>query len=247
MSWSVDLPSSQVTITLEPGTAFIPLSLNTFLLWHIHCHFRGAGQNRPTMKKTLMTLAATASVTLASAQFQVNPQVGLAFQNLTQPGQGQKFKAALGWQLGADVRIGDRAFIQPGAFLSRNTTTISVADSTASYTDLDLKTTNLRLRALAGYKIIDSYQFDFRVMLGPSYDVLLSKKLEDESGDAFNSGSFNIEAGLGFDMGLVSVSPTMTFGLSKVFKDNPTVQNVDSKYFTYGLTVGINIGDDDAE
>lgn len=199
------------------------------------------------MKKTLSILAITATIGTASAQFQINPQAGLAFQNLTQPGEGQKFKAALGWTIGSDFRFGDRLFLQPGAFLSRNTTTISVADSTAAYSDLDLKTTNLRLRGLVGYRIIDSYQFDMRFMIGPSYDVILSKKLEDENGDAFNSGSFNIEAGLGFDMGLVTLSPTMTFGLSKVFKDNPTVSNVDSKYFTYGLTVGINIGDDDAE
>lgn len=200
------------------------------------------------MKKTISILAITATFGTASAQFQINPQAGLAFQNLTQPGEGQDFKAALGWQLGADVRFGDRLFFQPGAFLSRNTTLLTFqGDSTASKEELELKTTNLRLRALVGYRIIDSYQFDLRFMIGPSYDVILSKKLEDESGDAFNSGSFNIEAGLGFDMGLVTLSPTMTFGLSNVFKDNPSISNVDSKYFTYGLTVGINIGDDDAE
>jgi hypothetical protein len=204
-------------------------------------------QTGERMKKILFTLAAATSVVAASAQFQINPQAGITFQNLTQPGAGQEFKAALGWTLGADVRFGDRAFLQPGAFLSRNTTTLSFKDTLVSTGDLDLKTTNLRLRALVGYKIIDSYQFDLRVMLGPSYDVLLSKKLEDESGDAFNDGSFNIEAGLGFDMGLVSLSPTMTFGLTKAFKDDPVISNVDSRYFTYGLTVGINIGNDDAE
>ena len=199
------------------------------------------------MKKLLSLLVVAATASTASAQFQINPQAGLSFQNLTQPGEGQDFKAALGWQLGADVRFGDRLFLQPGAFLSRNTTVITVADSSASKTELDLKTTNLRLRALVGYRIVDSYQFDLRFVVGPSYDVLLSKKLEDESGDAFNSGSFNIEAGLGFDMGMVTLSPTMVFGLSNVFKDNPNVDQVDSKYFTYGLTIGINIGDDDAQ
>lgn len=199
------------------------------------------------MKKLFSLLAVATTVGTASAQFQINPQAGLAFQNLTQPGEGQDFKAALGWQLGADLRFGDRLFLQPGAFLSRNTTTITVSDSTASKTDLDLKTTNLRLRGLVGYRIVDNYQFDLRFMLGPSYDVILSKELEDQSGDAFNNGSFNIEAGLGFDMGMVTVSPTMVFGLSKVFKDDPSVSNVDSKYFTYGLTIGINLGNDDAQ
>ncbi len=197
------------------------------------------------MKKTLSILAITATIGTTSAQFQINPQAGIAFQNLTQPGEGQEFKAALGWTIGSDFRFGDRLFLQPGAFLSRNTTVLTVADSTATKEELDLKTTNLRLRALVGYRIIDSYQFDMRFMIGPSYDVILSDNLKDEDGLAYKNGSFNIEAGLGFDMGLVTLSPTMTFGLSKVFKDNPSVSNVDSKYFTYGLTVGINIGDDD--
>ena len=204
-------------------------------------------QTGKTMKKILLTLVAATTVAAASAQFQVNPQAGLTFQNLTSPGEGQKFQAALGWTLGADVRLGDRLFFQPGAFLSRNTTNVTFADTTLTTSKLDYKTTNLRLRATVGYRVIDSYQFDLRVFLGPSYDLLLSKDLAGYESGNFNSGSFNIEGGVGLDMGMVTVSPTMTFGLSKVFKDNPNVQAVNSKYFTYGLTVGINIGDDDAE
>ncbi|MBK8227134.1 MAG: hypothetical protein IPK70_08150 [Flavobacteriales bacterium] len=50
---------------------------------------------------------------------------------------------------------------------------------------------------------------------------------------------------MGFDMGLFTVQPGVSFGLSRVFSDNPTVQDIGSRYLTYGLTIGINLGDDD--
>ena len=114
----------------------------------------------------------------------------------------------------------------------------------------NLVRTNLKLRAMVGYRIVDSYQFDLRFFAGPSYDVLLSvdNKSDDinwNEGD-FNKGSFNIDAGFGFDMGLFTVSPTASFGLSQVFdQDVIRVQDLSTKYLTYGLTIGVNFGDDD--
>ncbi|MBK8499315.1 MAG: hypothetical protein IPL52_10970 [Flavobacteriales bacterium] len=109
--------------------------------------------------------------------------------------------------------------------------------------------TNLKLKGMIGYRIIDSYQFDLRFAMGPTYDVLLSVDDRNEEigynkGD-FRKGSMNIDAALGFDMGLVTLEPNVSFGLSRVFSDNPTVKDIGSKYLTYGLTVGINLGNDD--
>jgi hypothetical protein len=203
------------------------------------------------MKKMMTTLAFATTTVIASAQFQVNPQIGLNFQKVTDAKPGSDFKAALGWTLGADARIGDRLFLQPGVFIGRNATTMSFGEGTAVAVQDDLIRTNLKLRAMAGYRIIDTYQFDMRFMLGPSYDVLMSVDSKDNNIDwnrgDFNAGSFNIEAGFGFDMGLFTLAPTASFGLSKVFKDNPNISNVDSKYMTYGLTIGMNFGDDDAQ
>ena len=188
----------------------------------------------------------------ANAQFQVNPQLGVTFQNLTSTDQGLKYKSALGYQLGADLRIGGRLFFQPGAFIGRNATVITSTTTNGSETatiEDNLIRTNLKLKALVGYRLIDSYQFDLRLVAGPTYDVLLSSDLRDHriawnSGD-FNNGSFNVDAGLGFDMGVVTVEPSASFGLSRAFSDNPSVSNISSKYITYGLTIGVNFGDDD--
>lgn len=202
------------------------------------------------MKKIFSILAVATTIGSASAQFQVNPQMGLTFQSLTKPQQGQDFKASVGWTLGSDLRIGDRLFFQPGAFISRNRTISSYANGDSIVSEGKIITTNLKLRALVGYRIIDSYQFDMRFFAGPSYDVLMSvdgKQSGDISWDKgdFSSGSFNLEAGLGFDMGLFTLSPTATFGLNRAFSDAESVKDIDSKYMTYGLTIGVNFGDDD--
>jgi len=207
-----------------------------------------------TMKKTLITLTMLSSMS-AAAQTQINPQAGLTFQSLTQEPDGINYKAEMGWQLGLDARFGDKLFIQPGAFLGRSVTavtqTITSQDGATAnlvYED-DLVRTSLKLRAMLGYRVLDTYQFDIRLMLGPSYDVLMSvddrdDKLGWNKGD-FNTGLWNLEAGVGFDMGLFTLAPTASFGMSRAFKDNPVLSEIDSKYMSYGLTLGFNIGNDD--
>jgi hypothetical protein len=51
--------------------------------------------------------------------------------------------------------------------------------------------------------------------------------------------------GLGFDMGHFTLQPIVSFGLSRVFRENPVVADVNSRFLTYGLTIGVNFGDDD--
>jgi len=202
------------------------------------------------MKKLLSILVMGGALSAAQAQFQVNPQMGLTYQQLSSPGPNTTYKGAMGWQFGTDVRLGDRLFFQPGAFLGRNATVVSFDDGQTVQIEDNLVRTSLKLRAMAGYRIVDSYQFDLRFFAGPSYDVLLSVDNKEDNIDwnkgDFNGGSFNFDAGFGFDMGYFTLSPTASFGLSRVFdQDVIAVRDLTSKYLTYGLTIGVNFGDDD--
>lgn len=202
-----------------------------------------------TMKKLILTLTCLVAIGAANAQFQVNPQLGINYQQLTNPAPNVEYNAALGWQLGADFRIGDRLFVQPGAFFGRNATLQRTTLSDTLTVEGNLVRTNLKLKAMIGYRIVDTYQFDIRFAMGPTYDVLLSvddknDKIGYNAGD-FNNGSLNIDAALGFDMGLFTLEPSVSFGLSRVFNDNLLVRDIDSRYLTYGLTLGVNFGNDD--
>lgn len=201
------------------------------------------------MRKLMTILIAAGSLTVASAQVQFNPQMGVNFQQLTQPQANTEYKAAVGWMLGADFRFGDRLYFQPGAFVGRSATVVQQSFSDTLRIEDDLVRTNLKLKALFGYRLIDTYQFDLRFAMGPTYDVLLSvddrnDRIGYNQGD-LRKGSLNIDAALGLDMGLVSLEPSVSFGLSRVFSENPRVQDIGSRYLTYGVTLGINIGNDD--
>lgn len=202
-----------------------------------------------TMKKLLLITLTACMASSASAQFQVNPQLGVNYRSITSNQAGLDFKAAMGWQLGADLRFGDRLYLQPGGFFGRSATVVKQNFNDTLRIEDDLVQTNLRLKAMVGYRIIDTYQFDVRFAMGPTYDVLMSvdnrnDRVQYNKGD-FRGGSLNIDAALGFDMGLVTLEPSVSFGLSQVFKDNPAVQDIGSKYLTFGFTLGINLGNDD--
>ena len=50
---------------------------------------------------------------------------------------------------------------------------------------------------MVGYRIIDTYQFNMRFAMGPTYDVLLSTYVKGDDisygDDAFNKGLWNID------------------------------------------------------
>jgi Outer membrane protein beta-barrel domain len=200
------------------------------------------------MKKLILSFGVTALASAASAQVQFNPQVGLNYQTLTNPPVGATYGARAGFLLGTDFRFGNRAYFQPGVFIGRNNTFFSYNDSTLAQGNI--VRTNLKMKALVGYRIIDTYQFDMRFGIGPTYDVLLSTDVKNSeniawNGGDFNKGSWNIDASLGFDMGHFTLEPGVSFGLSRAFNDNLNVQDIDSRYISYGLTIGFNFGDDD--
>ncbi len=201
------------------------------------------------MRTPLAIISFLGVIGMAQAQFQVNPQFGVNYQQMTNAAEGTSYKAAMGWQLGADLRFGDRLYFQPGAFFGRSATMVQVRpDAELMYED-DLVRTNLRMRTMFGYRLIDGYQFDLRFAMGPSYDVLLS--VDDRNGRIgygegdFRKGSLNLDATLGFDMGYFTVEPGVSFGLSRVFADNERVQDLNARYLVYGLTIGVNLGNDD--
>ncbi|MCB0790839.1 MAG: outer membrane beta-barrel protein [Flavobacteriales bacterium] len=202
------------------------------------------------MKKLLFFLGCMGTSIMGLAQLQLNPQIGTTYQHLTPTDQNVTFKGAIGWQFGVDARMGNRVFLQPGIFIGRNVTAMTTNLSDTIQYENDLVRTALKLKALVGVRIVDSYQFDLRFVAGPTYDVLLSTDVKGDdriswNGGDFSKGSFNIDAGLGFDMGLVTLEPSISFGLTRVMNDNITVRDIDSRYLTYGLTLGINFGDDD--
>ena len=175
-------------------------------------------QHTRTMRKPLIIAIMLGTAAAANAQFQVNPQMGVNFQRITDARPGVEYKAAVGWQLGADLRFGDRFYVQPGAFFGRSATVERLALSDTLRIEDDLVRTNLRL---APSSATASSTPPVRPALrhGPSYDVLLSvddrnDRIGYAAGD-FRRGQMNTDAALGFDMGLVTGAQRELLWLSR--------------------------------
>jgi len=197
------------------------------------------------MRKTLLSILFTAITAIGWAQLQFNPQVGGSFTDLTNDPNGITTKAAFGFLLGADMRIGDRIYFQPGVFFGRNATVVKVANGDTATVEDNLIRTTFKVKALAGFNIIHKEAFKLRVNAGPTYEVLLSVDSKDDkiqfNKDDYNAGSFNMDAGVGLDISLLTLESGISYGLSNTYKDSGELKS-DSKYFTYYLTIGLVFG-----
>lgn len=193
----------------------------------------------------LLPLLVAGMATAASAQVAVNPQIGINYTSLTNTPSGIISSAAFGWQLGADLRFGDRLYFQPGAFFGRSATYIKFTPLDTTFMEDNLIRTTAKVKALLGYNIIHGEAFRLRINAGPTYTALLSVDSKDDkiafNKDDYNGGSFNLDGGLGIDAGPVSLETGVSYGLSNAYKDEGKFLK-DAKYFTWYATLGLVFG-----
>ena len=170
------------------------------------------------MKKHFFILA-TVLLTAATARTQValRPYVGANSSKLTGDLDTATFKSQVGFQIGADLQIGKKFYVQPGIQLEFRQKKIDprVED------DQKLNRSMLRIPVVVGYSFgeVDG-DFAFRVFTGPNAAINLSSKTDDDSiiedGD-IKSAVFGWNAGLGVDFSIIFIDLGYEFGLSEVF------------------------------
>lgn len=199
------------------------------------------------MIRSILTSCALVCAIAATAQIQINPQIGAIFQNLTEAPEGAEFKAKAGMMLGCDFRVGGERFkFQPGFFFVRSATLVQGTDTGGVSIESDLIRSSVKVKALVSYNVVHKDGFKLRLNLGPAYDILLSVDQKDEeigwTEDDYNTGVWSFDGGLGMDVWFLSLEAGSSFGLTQVFKDNPAVDAIDSKYFGWYATIGVVIG-----
>ena len=197
------------------------------------------------MLKSALPIALLALASSCIAQLKVNPQLGVVFTDLTEDLPGVESKADVGLQLGLDLRIGDRFYFQPGGHIGRSATTVKYTFTDTTVIEDDLIRTTVKFKALVGYDLIHRSIFKMRVNAGPTYEALLSVDSKDDdiafNKDDYNAGSFNMDAGAGLDLAMMSAEAGISYGLSRAYKDAGELEGK-AKYFTFYITLGIVIG-----
>ncbi len=196
-------------------------------------------------KTILFMLLFGISSTMAQAQVKVNPQIGGSFTNLTSAPSGVSTSAAFGYQLGVDLRFGKRLYFQPGVYFGRSATVIQVNYLDTAVIEDNMIRTTAKVKALLGYNIINGGTFKLRANVGPTYEALLSVDSKDDkiafNKDDYNGGSFNMDAGLGVDIAVVTLEAGVSYGLTNAYKDEGKLLS-DAKYFTWYATLGVVFG-----
>ncbi len=207
------------------------------------------------MKKLLFFLtfiAVTGATSVTYAQTVVNPKFGLNTSRLSTDPQLGQINGRLGWQLGLDVRIGNRVYFQPGLYYFKQSSRL-ITQSKAENDSLpglrgDLNRQGLQLYTLVGYYLVDGEGFKMRVNAGPSISLLTSVGQSATIGrDDYQGTNVTGVAGVGFDIFFLTLDYNYEWGLSKIFK-NDTVSggnvsfNGTPKLSKHNISVGIKFG-----
>jgi hypothetical protein len=186
------------------------------------------------MKKFTMCIGLLLATHAAFAQFTVQPQAGITLQTLNQLPVESTTKAKVGYLVGLDARLGKQLYFQPGLFFNHFSTELNRQGDQNK-----IRQSTLRVKALAGYNIIHSENFKFRINAGPSYDFLVHA---NDAGDVFRKSTYrkgwlNAGAGLGIDISRFTFDVGTSWGLTRTFD----LSNIDSKFFNASATVGVRL------
>jgi len=164
-----------------------------------------------------------------SAQFAIRPYVGMNNSKLNKNlFTDEDLKYTFGYQVGVDLQVGDRFYVQPGVQLEflKNS---DITGPVSTIEDFDLKRTYLRIPLMIGYNFagLDS-PMGFRVYTGPNAAFKLSGKVGNDGvvgdvdvEDNLRNVVLGWNVGLGIDViKYIFVDAGYQFGLTEIFEDD---------------------------
>jgi hypothetical protein len=181
------------------------------------------------MKFIISCLSFLAVITTSNAQLVIRPYGGMNISSINKSLlDDSKFKSNIGYQIGADLQIGNKFYVQPGVQFEmiRNIKEVNANDTVNS--NFELQRSYLRIPLMIGYNFagVES-KYSFRIFTGPNAALKLSSKCKDGDGivegndvnDNLKSLIIGWNAGIGADLfNAVFIDAGYMFGLSKIFK-----------------------------
>jgi hypothetical protein len=138
-------------------------------------------------------------------------------------------KGKVGVVAGAFARIGDRLYVEPGAYFASYG---SKFDFNAQR--YDVKFTTLQVPVLIGYKFINTKDFDFHGAVGPEADFNLKKPNSIQELD-YKSFTAAGRVNAGVDIQHLTIDMGYNYGFDKANK------KLDQKVGMYSLTIGFKL------
>ena len=186
------------------------------------------------MKKLLITFLILMTTVVGFSQIpyiNINPSFGLNNSDL-KSSVADQVKSSNGYKIGLAVELGDKQFLEPGAYYVSYSSIQTVGATTES---LNFSATQLQL--YYGFKFMDLGVFKMKFHVGPTYEIIGKVETNNLSIDKsdFNDGKWGGNVGLGAQVLFFTVFFDYNFGLSESWVDSGIKQDV------YTLSVGLSI------
>ncbi|MBK8194586.1 MAG: porin family protein [Lewinellaceae bacterium] len=190
------------------------------------------------MKRQILLFSIlAASLSAVHAQVAFRPYVGINSHTITKDFQDAEWRSALGYQVGADLQIGSKLYIQPGLQLEYAKNKFEILGTGIN---IDVKRTSLRIPVMVGYSLgkVDG-DFSFRIFTGVNASILLSSSAEDFdlNKDDWKNAVFGWNVGAGLDFSIIFIDLGYQMGLSEVFETIDTGSKDNLFYGNAGLRI----------
>jgi hypothetical protein len=170
------------------------------------------------------------SIALAGAasarNVSINPQAAVTGTNQATDSPQIQDQAKPGYMIGGNARFGGSVYLAPGAYYQRTALEISAIDQLSLERITDVVGVN---SVYVPVKLgLNPGQSGFRVYGGPALTIVTSVA-DNELGitkDSYESSHTGLEAGLGFDVAPLTIDASYEKGLSKVYKNDDSKQDV---------------------
>lgn len=171
-------------------------------------------------------------------QISVRPYAGLNSSSIQgEPADIIDFDNGTGFQVGVDVQLGRRLYIQPGVqleFLKNNATLRTAVDTEGS-----LNRTGLRIPLMVGYRLFSENSdagFNLRFFTGPNAFLQLSTSSDDDlnlNDSALSDVIWGWNAGAGLDISIFFIDVGYQAGISDLSDDTQMATQARNNVF-YG-------------
>ncbi len=178
-------------------------------------------------------------ITFAFTQPLLNVKGGLNFtqQNEDFPENG-KIQGATGYQIGAEMRFGDRLYISPGVYYFQHKSEINFLEN-SGITDINLEFNGMRIPVYLGLDLIDSETTGLRLYGGPNVSFLLNAEKNDLSNffqvDPVRDVFWGLNFGVGIDLHIFTLDVTREWRIDGAFDSDEVDFNNDLLYLTAGV------------
>lgn len=177
---------------------------------------------------------------IAQDNFKINPKVGVNFYDISDASGDFDNDGKSGFHAGVDFRIGDKVFIQPGAHyysLKSNFTNLGIVDQVIDELTDDVQLQTVRIPVMVGSSFLQNDKFGLRAQVGlvGLFPIGTSDNTIFDNDD-YRNINFGAAAGLGMDIGIITLDLVYDFGLTDSFEDNA---NFNGKGNILSLSVGL--------